>query len=142
MQIDPRLVKWEADPEGLPTFVKAEAQRLGVRPELALAVMGQESGGKPGAVSPKGALGLMQLMPATAKELGVDPRDPDANLIGAARYLRAQLDRFDNNVELALAAYNAGPARVERAKAIPDIAETRAYVAEITARLSRSTHIP
>lgn len=118
------------------------AASAGISPTLLEAVVWQESRWRPGAVSPKGALGLGQLMPGTASELGVDPRDPDANLIGAARYLRALLDRFDNNVELALAAYNAGPGRVARAQAIPNIAETRAYVSEITARLTSATRRP
>ena len=119
MQIDPRLVKWEADPEGLPTFVKAEAQRVGVRPELAMAVMGQESAGKPGAVSPKGAMGLMQLMPGTAKELGVDPHDPVQNVQGGLRYLKQQLDAFGGDEAKALAAYNAGPGAVRKHGGVP-----------------------
>ena len=138
MQIDPRLVKWEADPEGLPTFVKAEAQRLGVRPELALAVMGQESGGKPGAVSPKGALGLMQLMPATAKELGVDPRDPVQNVQGGLRYLKQQLDAFGGDEAKALAAYNAGPGAVQKYRnTVPPYRETRDYVVRVLAERDR-----
>ncbi|MGC4251512.1 MAG: lytic transglycosylase domain-containing protein [Sphingobium sp.] len=118
------------------------ADLAGISPALLEAVIWQESRWRPGAISPKGALGLGQLMPGTARQLGVDPRDPHANLLGAARYLRAQLDTFDNNVELALAAYNAGPGRVARARAIPNIAETRAYVTEITARLAQSTRLP
>ena len=141
MQIDPRLVKWEADPEGLPTFVKAEAQRLGVRPELALAVMGQESGGKPGAVSPKGALGLMQLMPATAKELGVDPRDPVQNVQGGLRYLKQQLDAFGGDEAKALAAYNAGPGAVRKHGGVPPYAETQQYVKKISAKAGPSAQI-
>lgn len=128
-------------PAFTPSLIRAAAF-AGVSPALLEAVIWQESRWRPGAVSPKGALGLGQLMPATARSLGVDPRDPDANLLGAARYLRAQLDRFDNNLELALAAYNAGPGRVAWAKAIPDIAETRAYVAGITARLAQFTRFP
>lgn len=128
-------------PAFTPALIRA-ATLAGVSPALVEAVVWQESRWRPGAVSPKGALGLGQLMPGTARSLGVDPRDPEANLLGAARYLRAQLDSFDNNLELALAAYNAGPGRVARAKAIPNITETRAYVAEITARLARSTRLP
>lgn len=92
-----------------------------------------ESAFDPRAVSPKGARGLGQLMPATARKLGVaDPFDPQANLDGAARYLCAQLERF-GDVRLALAAYNAGPHRVVQYEGIPPFRETRAYVARITA---------
>jgi soluble lytic murein transglycosylase-like protein len=80
-------------------------------------------------------MGLTQLMPATARALGVDPRDPVANLEGGARYLRLMLDRFGGDVVKALAAYNAGPERVERAGGVPAIRETREYVAAIMARL-------
>lgn len=128
-----------------PTFTVAlnrAAMSSGISPALLEALVWQESRWRPGVVSPKGAVGLGQLMPGTARALGVDPRDPEANLSGAARYLRAQLDRFDNNLELALAAYNAGPGRVARARAIPDIAETRDYVSKITARLTNSIRRP
>ena len=86
----------------------------GISPTLLAALVWQESRWNPSAVSVKGAQGLTQLMPATARELGVDPRDPIANLHGGARYLRSMLDSFDGNVEMALAAYNAGPGRVRR----------------------------
>ena len=75
-------------------------------------------------------------MPGTARELGVNPDDPLANLEGGARYLRQQLDRFDGDVEKALAAYNAGPGRVEKAGGIPRIRETQTYVAAVMGRLS------
>jgi len=75
-------------------------------------------------------------MPGTARELGVDPHDPSANLEGGARYLRAQLDTFGGDLEKALAAYNAGPGRVPRANGIPRIRETQNYVASILGRLS------
>lgn len=112
------------------------ARRFDISPALIEAVVWQESRWRAGAVSPKGARGLAQLMPGTARELGVDARDPFANLEGGARYLREQLDRFDGNIEKALAAYNAGPGRVEEANGIPNIRETRAYVAAIMGRLS------
>lgn len=134
-----------ADPPAPAAYVGSlqnAAALAGISPALLEAVVWQESRWHPGAVSPAGALGLGQLMPATARSLGVDPRDPNANLIGAARYLRAQLDTFGNNVELALAAYNAGPARVARTGRIPNIAETQAYVAQITARLAGSIRLP
>lgn len=124
-----------APPAFTRSLVRAAAL-AGISPSLLEAVVWQESRWRPDAVSPKGAMGLGQLMPGTARNLGVDPRDPEANLIGAARYLRSQIDRFDGNLELALAAYNAGPGRVAQARAIPNISETRHYVAAITARLN------
>ena len=99
---------------------------------LFLALIERESGWNPRAVSPKGAQGLGQLMPATARDLGVsDPFDPAQNLDGAARYFAAQLARF-GDVALALAAYNAGPEAVARHGGVPPYAETRAYVAALS----------
>ncbi|WP_298336703.1 lytic transglycosylase domain-containing protein [uncultured Erythrobacter sp.] len=112
------------------------AQRFDLSPALLEAVVWQESRWREGAVSPAGARGLAQLMPGTARDLGVDPDDPMQNLEGGARYLRAQLDRFDGDLEKALAAYNAGPGRVERADGIPNIRETQHYVAAILGRLA------
>ena len=115
--------------------LNATATRHAISPALLEAVVWQESRWHPQALSPKGAMGLTQLMPATARALGVDPRDPVSNLDGGARYLRQMLDRFGGNLEKSLAAYNAGPGRVERANGIPAIAETRNYVTAILARL-------
>lgn len=95
-----------------------------------LALINAESGFDQSAISPKGAIGLTQLMPATAKSLGVDPHDPQENLSGGARYLRQQYDRF-GSWPLALAAYNAGPTRVARLGRIPNISETKAFVARV-----------
>jgi soluble lytic murein transglycosylase-like protein len=103
---------------------------------LLAAVVWQESRWNPAAVSAKGAIGLTQLMPATARDLGVDPWQPFANLIGGAKYLSDLLKAFDGDVERALAAYNAGPRRVVRAKGIPAIPETRNYVASVVQRVS------
>lgn len=94
------------------------------------AMIEAESSYNPTAISPKGAYGLGQLMPATARELGVDPRDISQNLDGAARYLLAQLAEF-HSVDLALAAYNAGPHRVVQYAGVPPFAETRGYIARI-----------
>jgi soluble lytic murein transglycosylase-like protein len=112
------------------------AARFDLSPALIEALVWQESRWRENAVSPVGARGLAQLMPGTAREMGVNPDDPLANLEGGARYLRQQLDRFDGDVEKALAAYNAGPGRVERAGGIPRIRETQTYVAAVMGRLS------
>lgn len=112
------------------------AERFDLSPALIEALVWQESRWRERAVSPAGARGLAQLMPGTARELGVNPDDPFANLEGGARYLRQQLDRFDGDVEKALAAYNAGPGRVRAANGIPAIRETQHYVAAVMGRLS------
>ncbi|RPF71046.1 lytic transglycosylase domain-containing protein [Aurantiacibacter spongiae] len=112
------------------------AARFDLSPALIEALVWQESRWRADAVSPVGAVGLAQLMPGTARELGVNPRDPFANLEGGARYLREQLDRFDGDIERALAAYNAGPGRVIRSGGVPAITETRGYVAAVMGRLS------
>ncbi len=93
-----------------------------------------ESGFDPGAVSHAGAVGLMQLMPGTARELGVDPRNPAQAVDGAARLLRQHLDDF-GSVPLALAAYNAGPGAVRKYDGIPPYSETQAYVRRVTATM-------
>ena len=113
------------------------ARRYDVSPSLLAALVWHESRWQPAALSTKGAIGLGQLMPATARALAVDPRDAGANLAGAAHYLRQMLDLFDGDVERALAAYNAGPARVLKANGVPRIAETRTYVSSIIERLAR-----
>lgn len=123
-------------PEQYLAKVHELARRFDLSPALIEAVVWQESRWRANAVSPAGARGLAQLMPGTARDLGVDPDDPFANLEGGARYLRQQLDRFDGNLENALAAYNAGPGRVIRAGGIPNIRETQNYVAAIMGRLS------
>lgn len=107
------------------------AQRNGVPPELFLGLVQQESAWRPDAVSSAGARGLAQLMPATAKELGVDPSDPIQNLEGGARYLGQQLKRFGGDQKLALAAYNAGPGAVQRHGGIPPYQETQNYVQKV-----------
>lgn len=112
------------------------AAKYDISPALIEALVWQESRWNAGAVSPAGARGLAQLMPGTARAMGIDSSNPSANLEGGARYLRAQLDTFDGNLEKALAAYNAGPGRVERAGGIPRIAETQNYVAAILSRLA------
>lgn len=100
-----------------------------------------ESSYNSSAVSPKGAYGLSQLMPDTARALGVDPRNPSQNLDGAARYLLAQLATF-KDIDLALAAYNAGPHRVIEYSGIPPFTETRNYIARIHRIRSRLSGTP
>ena len=106
------------------------AMEEGVDPALFLRVMYTENRGRQGPVSEAGAIGLMQLMPGTARELGVDPNDPIQNARGGARYLRQQLNTFQS-VPLALAAYNAGPGNVQKYGGVPPFEETRNYVAMI-----------
>jgi len=113
------------------------AAKYDISPSLLEAVVWQESRWNERAVSPVGARGLAQLMPGTARMMGVNPDDPHANLEGGAKYLRLQLDAFSGDIELALAAYNAGPGRVIKAGGIPNIRETRMYVAAIMARLAQ-----
>ncbi len=123
-------------PEQYAAKVAELAARFDLSPALLEAVVWQESRWRENALSHAGARGLAQLMPDTARYLGVDPDDPFANLEGGARYLREQLDRFDGDLEKALAAYNAGPGRVERADGVPNIRETKHYVAAILGRLA------
>ena len=125
-----------AVPSAYSAYVARLAAKYDLSPALIEALVWQESRWRANAVSPVGARGLAQLMPGTARDLGVNPDDPFANLEGGARYLREQLDRFDGDLEKALAAYNAGPGRVMRSGGIPNIRETQVYVARIMGRLS------
>jgi soluble lytic murein transglycosylase-like protein len=114
-------------------LIAAAARKFGVDARLIEAVVKTESGFSRQAVSPKGAQGLMQLMPDTAQELGVDdPFDPEDNIEAGTRYLSAQLARFQD-VELALAAYNAGPGNVIKYGGVPPFAETRGFVRQVLA---------
>ena len=106
------------------------ARRYGVPPDLFLKLIKAESNWDLDAVSPKGAIGLTQLMPATARILGVNPHDPHQNLEGGARYLAEQYERF-SSWRLALAAYNAGPGAVEKYNGVPPYKETQNYIRRI-----------
>jgi hypothetical protein len=120
-----------ANPE-LERLIAKYARLYGVDHSLIRAVMRHESGFNSQAVSPKGAQGLMQLMPGTAALMGVrDPFDPEQNIAGGVGYLRHCLDRFQNNVSLAVAAYNAGPGAVARYCAIPPYSETQTFVQNV-----------
>lgn len=114
------------------SLVQAAAQRNGIDPALLHGLIQQESGFDPSASSGAGAQGLCQLMPGTAASLGVsNPLDPAQSIEGGARYLKAQLDAFGGDPQLALAAYNAGPGAVRRYGGVPPYAETQAYVQQV-----------
>lgn len=113
-------------------LIEEYSAKNGLDADFVKAVVRQESGFNPKATSKCGAMGLMQLMPATAKGLGVtNAYDAEQNIYGGTKYLKGLLDRFDNNKELALAAYNAGPNAVKKYKGIPPYAETQNYVKSI-----------
>ena len=132
-----RTTRFEATPtyarEELHAIADQHADAHAVSPALVRAVIQAESAWNTRAVSSKGALGLMQLMPSTATEYGVvDPFDPRQNIRAGVKYLKRLLDRYDGNAELALAAYNAGPGAVEKyGRTVPPYRETRAYVKKI-----------
>jgi len=107
------------------------AERYGLPPELVRSVMKVESGFQPQAISPKGAVGLMQLMPGTAEILGANPYDPAANVDAGARYLRELLEKYHGGLRHALAAYNAGPAAVDKYQGVPPYPETVNYIRRI-----------
>lgn len=126
----PALIRSDA-PRDLAVEV---AKKYGLPESFVASVMKAESAFQPAAVSPKGAIGLMQLMPDTARTLGVNPHDPHQNADGGAQYLRQLLAKYENDpnqVLLALAAYNAGPGAVERWHGVPPYRETREYILRV-----------
>lgn len=125
-------------PPSIRDIVRRHAQFFDLDEALVHAVIKAESNFNPHVVSHKGAVGLMQLMPDTAAYLNVQNlTDPEQNIYGGTRYLRMMLDRFDGNLELALAAYNAGPTAVQRYGGIPPYPETRTYVARVKQYLNQ-----
>jgi hypothetical protein len=129
---------WRKEAGEYARHVRRSARRWRVEPELIVAVAQTESRLNPSAVSPKGAMGVMQLMPSTARLMAVkDPFDARQNIDGGARWLRMMLDRFKGDVDLALAAYNAGPETVKRYGGVPPYAETRRYVRLVREKMGR-----
>ncbi len=134
-----------SDPERSATLsdeIDRLADRAGLPPSLVRAVVWAESGNREDAVSPKGAIGLMQLMPGTAVDLGVDPENPAENIEGGTLYLKQLLERYEGDQDQlakALAAYNAGPGRVEEHGGLPPYPETVAYVAKVVRRFLATT---
>jgi len=118
--------------------ISTAATAYALDPKLVEAVAWRESRFHTGALSSKGAIGVMQLMPGTARDLGVDPHDPVQNIRGGALYLRRMMSTFGGDVRLALAAYNAGPAAVRKHGGVPPYAETQAYVTSILGRMAAS----
>jgi soluble lytic murein transglycosylase-like protein len=130
--------KSDAASRGIDAYIEDVASRYGVSKDLIAAMIEAESSYNPRAISPRGAQGLMQLMPETAAILRVrDPFDPRENIDGGVRHLLSLMDRFDNNLPLALAAYNAGEGAVIRHRGIPPYRETRQYVKRIMRQLDR-----
>ncbi len=114
------------------SMAEEKARKHNVDPKLVKAVIRAESNWNPSAVSSKGAVGMMQLMPQTASDLGVGNRfNAEENIEGGVKYLKYLIDKFDGNLTLALAAYNAGPARVEKVNGVPSIPETVDYVRRV-----------
>jgi soluble lytic murein transglycosylase len=125
-------------------LIRSASFKYGIEPSLIKALITVESNWDSSAVSKKGAIGLMQIMPATATDMKIiNPYDPGQNIEAGTRYLRFMLDRFKGNLNLALAAYNAGPATVEKSGGVPAIAETRNYIKKVLSihnkRLSKPT---
>ncbi|WP_326407608.1 lytic transglycosylase domain-containing protein [Sporolactobacillus sp. THM19-2] len=125
-----------AEPGGYDGLIRRAGEKYAVDPRLIQSIISAESGGNPSAVSSSGALGLMQLMPDTARSMGVtDAMDPAENIDGGTKYFRQLLDQYNGRADLALAAYNAGSGNVDKYAGIPPFPETQAYVRRVLAQV-------
>jgi len=124
-------------PNKVQEIIERLSEEMGVNPDLVRAVAMVESRGNQGARSSAGAIGVMQLMPGTARGLGVNPYDLEQNIRGGSMYLKRQLDRYQGSIPLALAAYNAGPGAVDKHKGIPPYKETRLYITRVMDAMGR-----
>ena len=138
-----RAPKVTSDPilEKYGSSIVEASRQFNVSPRLIYSVIATESGGRHDVVSPRGAKGLMQLADSTAEQMGVsDSLNPHENIVGGTKYLRELLDRYDGDLRLTLAAYNAGPGAVSRFKGVPPYSETQEYVEKVLERLKSSSH--
>lgn len=126
---------------GFNSYVQKSAQKYDIEPDLIHAVIRTESNGNHRAISKKGAIGLMQLMPSTANDMNVrNPFSPEENIEGGTKYLKYLLEKFNGNLTLALAAYNSGPQTVEKYGNVPPISETRQYVNKVFSLYNGKKH--
>lgn len=130
----PPAVTTEAPPRSTHQMIDDAAERNGIPKQFVHSIVAAESAYRTDAVSPKGAIGLMQLMPDTARTYGADPRDPEQNVAAGVAYLRDLLIQYHGDTALALAAYNAGPGAVKRYNGVPPYSETRNYVYQVIQR--------
>jgi len=129
--LKPAATTTPTGPQTPEELVTAAAERHGLPPDFVRSVVAVESGYRPDAISRKGAIGLMQLMPSTARAYGADPADPEQNVEAGTKYLRDLLLKYDGSVSHALAAYNAGPGAVDRHHGVPPYRETLAYIERV-----------
>jgi soluble lytic murein transglycosylase len=122
-------------------IIRNKSRKYNIEPSIIRAVITAESNWNPTAVSKKGAIGLMQLMPETARDMQINnPYDPEENIEAGTRYLRFLLDKFDDNLTLALAAYNAGPGKIEKSGGVPPFPETKKFVRKVKSISKARSH--